>query len=397
MRLVLRSPVLRRLVACEALLNVQFWFPVWFFFLRDRGFGLAVIVVADTIYRVVIVVAEAPLGMLADRWGRRPSYLALCALTVVTFALALQVRSTPGLLAAWTLWGVQWAAVSGVGSAYLVSLLRQHAREVRDVAAFGVVRMACSAVGACTLALSGPMYALDPRLPFAACGACALVALVLAFGLPAVDRIDPVDRPPLPGPAPTRAPWRWLRSDEGRLVGLGAVVLCASWTTILLWQPLVLERGWSEVGAGFMYTAWSVAGLVAGLVVASARDLRGTRPVLAGYVVVVVGLVGTGVVPVLGPVLFVPLVGVGYWTAATLLEARIATTARAERRATLISLVSLVGGIGIAVLRPAVSAVYAAWGIQVAFLAFGLLGAAMIVPVRLVLQRLPPTGAAVRG
>lgn len=396
MRDALRSPLLRRLAVCEALLGVQFWFPVWFFFLRDRGFSLAVIVLADTLYRVVIVLAEAPLGMLADHWGRKRSYVALCVLTVVTFVLAVNVRSTLGLLVVWSLWGVQWAAVSGVGSAYLVALLRQRVDGVRDAAAFGALRAVTSAVGALTLALSGPMYAVDPRLPFAACGLCALVALALAVGLPSTEREDR-PRPSTPG-----GPGWWRTSrptpEEARLVALGSLVLAAAWTTILLWQPLVLEQGWAALGAGFMYTAWSVAGMVAGILVARARDLRGTRPVLVGYVVVVLGLLGTGLAPALGPVLFVPLIGVGYWTASTLLEARIATTARSKRRATMLSLVSMVGGVGIAVLRPVLSAVYAEWGLQVAFVLFGLLAAAMLVPLTVLLRRLAsPTEVAPVG
>ena len=102
---------------------------------------------ADLCFRIAVVLGEVPFGVLVDRVGRRPAYLCLAALTVVTYVGIAGVTSTPELFAVWLLWAAQWALASGLGPAYLFEAVRHHAPGVPVVEAFSVVRLATGITG----------------------------------------------------------------------------------------------------------------------------------------------------------------------------------------------------------------------------------------------------------
>src|SRR5690606_20787635 len=85
-RTVLRSRSIRIFAITQFLLEVQFWFPLWLIYLKDLGFSITIAVLADGVFRLVVVGAELPLGILADRLGRKRTYLLVCGLAAVTFA-----------------------------------------------------------------------------------------------------------------------------------------------------------------------------------------------------------------------------------------------------------------------------------------------------------------------
>jgi MFS family permease len=380
----LRSPLVRRFALVELLLQTQFWFPVWFLFLRDLGFGIGVIVLADALFRCVVVACEVPLGVVTDRLGRRRSYVALALLSGVTFLAITQVRNTPLLLAVWVLWGVQWAATSGLGAAYLTEAVRTHAPEVGLLPAFGAVRAAAGVTGCLSLASAGFLYGVDPRLPFLVTAGCALAAVPLILGLP---------RLAAPRRTAGRRPWlgevRQVSADLRLrlLLASGVLVLFYGWSVTFLFQPLVLEEGMGEQAAAWMYAGFAAAGLAGGLV-APALDrflgLRGIALAFAGIVLAVLGAaLGSGVVAVL----FVPLLGLGYYTALTLAEAAISHQARTASRATALSLVSAVAGLGIAVARPSLGLAGDRWGTAAALAGWSALGALLLVVLLATLRR----------
>lgn len=381
MTTALRDPVLRRFAVSQALLEVQFWFPVWWFFLRERGFSLGEAVAADVAFRLVVVVCEVPFGLLADRLGHRRSYLTVALLSVATFVAITFVRSWWELMAVWVAWGMLWAASSGVGSAYLYELTTQGVVRAEVGRSFGVVKAASSFASGVSLATAGALFSADPRLPFLATAVLAAVALVLILGLPST-RSRPRARP-----ARTEVGLA-LRTPALRgAVIVGALVLLVGWSVTIVFQPLIIELGLGPTSSGLVYAAYAMAGIGGALAAGRLHAARPRSGLLTGYALIVVGVVATGLPLGVGAVFFLPVIGLGYQLASVLVELGINRASSTATRVTALSIVSCVGGLGVSAGRPFLGWISETRSAGEAFLVWGAIGLALTVPVALFTRR----------
>jgi MFS family permease len=381
----LRSRTIRRFAGVQFLLEVQFWFPVYLIYALDLGFSLAVAVVADGVFRLVSVFCEVPMGVLADRIGRRRTYLLLTGLTVATFAAISQVQTVQGLFAAWVLWGVLWALSSGASSAYLYELALRESPVVDATRAFGMVRAVGQVAVLLSLLSAGYLYQADPRLPFAVTAVLAAAAFALAWSLPETsDRSVPVTFGSMARDLRLAVGERQVRL----VVGLGAVLLLLGWSPRILFQPLALDLGYSVELTGWMYTCFAAASVVAGLV-AGAVGSGARRTVWnASVVLLVATLLTTAWLPALGPFVLLPLLGFGYALALTVLEVATNEVVGPRIRTTMLSVVSVLGGLGIAVARPGLGLVADRFTVPVAFAAWGAVGVGLGAVALVLVHRL---------
>lgn len=377
-----RSPAVRRYAVISALLEVQLWFPVWLIFLTDRGFSVTTAVLADGVFRIVLVALELPFGVLSDRIGRLRSLRLWAGLTVITYAAVAAVETTWQLFAVWTLWGALWALMSGTASAYLYELVRHEDLLGDRVRIFGLMRVVGSASVLTSHLAAGVLYRLHPTLPFVATAAFGAAALALTRRLPAV------------GVSRTTATLRLIIDDlrvawrDGALrtvaVLLGLLLLYG-WSVRILFQPLALDLRMSATATGAMYFGFSAASILAGIVVARFAGPRPGRWMVAGgFAAVWAAVIATSLYPRLGPWLFVPLIGFGYHLACTVLEVAVNDRTHDALRATLLSAVSAVGGVVIAGARPALGAIADSASAAGAFGVWAVVGAVVVMAAALV-------------
>lgn len=350
MRTALRSRTIRVFAITQFLLEVQFWFPVWLIYLLDLGFALTTAVLADAVFRIVAVACEFPLGVVADLIGRRRTYLVLTGGTVLTFAVITQIDSVGMLFGAWVLWGVLWALASGAASTYLYELCAQDELDINPSKAFGLIRAVGNVAVLVSLLAAGYLYEVDPRMPFAITAGMAAVAFLLALTLPEIRESRVVStlssvvadiRSAVADPRVRRAVW------------LGALLLFFGWSARILFQPLALELDMSAQVTGWMYAAFAAASVLGGFVAGYVSGLRRRIALTMSFLLILVALVATSQVAWLGPFLFLPVLGFGYTLGTTVLEVfSNEVTARAVR-AMIFGLTTSLGGIGIAVSRPA--------------------------------------------
>ncbi|MEV0806337.1 MFS transporter [Micromonospora sp. NPDC050200] len=375
MRTALRSRPIRTFAITQFLLEVQFWFPVWLIYLLDLGFPLTTAVLADGVFRIIVVVCELPVGVVADLIGRRRTYLTLAAGTVLTFAAITQIQSVEMLFGAWVLWGVLWALTSGAASTYLYELCDQDELEISPAKTFGLVRAAGNASVLLSLLAAGHLYEVDPRLPFAVTAALATVAFLLALTLPEIRGPQVVSTL-----SSVVADIRRAATDTRirRAGWLGILLLLFGWSARILFQPLALELGLPAKLTGSMYAAFAAAsvlgGLTAGYVGRSHR-----RPALAAaFLLVLAALVATGQVPWLGPFLFLPLMGFGYALGTTVLEVLTNEVTPPAVRALTFGVISCLSGLGIAVARPALGILATDHSTSFAFLTWAGVGVVLV-------------------
>jgi MFS family permease len=371
MRAALGSRTIRTFAITQFLLEVQFWFPIWLIYLLDKGFSLTTAVLADGVFRIASAACELPVGLLADRIGRRRTYLTLAGGSVLTFAAITQIRSVGALFAAWVLWAGLWALSSGAASTYLYELCARQAPEVSPARAFGLVRAVGSASVLVSLLAAGYLYEADPRLPFAVTSGLAAVAFLLALTLPEIPNSRL--RTTL---ASTVAAIRGAVADARvrRAVWLGALLLLFGWSARILFQPLVLDLGMPARATGWMYAVFAATSLLGGLAAGYVDAPHRRSATAAAFLLILGALAATSQVTRLGPFLFLPLLGFGYALGTTVLEVFTNEVTPAPVRATIFGLVASLAGIGIAVARPGLGALSGERSVPFAFGAWAAAG-----------------------
>lgn len=369
------------MAATQFLLEVQFWFPLWLIFLLHLGFDLTTAVVADGVFRLVSVAAEIPLGMLADRLGRKNTYLLITGLSAVTFAGIAMISGAAHLFAVWVLWGLLWALSSGAATSYAFELSQTlGARQASR--GFGVIKGAAQLAVLVSLVSAGWFYDLDPALPFWLTAGFALVAGVLTLGLPDIRHKG--QRPTL------QSIRRDVRAAVSSRTTRAAIVVAVlflfhAWSVRILLQPLALELDLTAAETGWMYAAVAAVGMIAAVVAGWVRPtLRAVVVALGGFLTVA-ACAGTWALPLLGPLLWLPVLSVGWAAAWTTLELELSERARPAVRATVLSVVSCLAGLGIAAARPALGVVAEVAGTATSFGVLAIVGiivlAAMALPL----------------
>lgn len=340
-----------RLGVAQAMLDAQFWFPVWFIFLLDRGFSFTEAALADGVFRIAVVLLELPMGALADRIGRKRAYVALCVLTAVMYCGIALVTSLPLLIAVWLLWALQWALASGLGPALSYDLAAEMPPVSRRTI-FSRLRGASAAGVIVSLATAGALYQLHPTAPFFVSAALALGAGAIAVTLPEPEAGARASRGNL------RLTLYWVRETLGGrttrlLFIMAALYLLLTWSIQILHQPLALHVGLGINQTAIMYTACAVAGLLGTLLAARWAHERAWPAQVACGVAVGALCLGIGAWPGLAPWVFLPAISLVAALGWTLTEYSVTDSVDSRHRATALSLVSAVAGIGIAIARPA--------------------------------------------
>lgn len=382
----LRSPVLRRFALSQFLLEVQFWFPVWLIFLTGRGFSITTAVMADGVFRLTVVALELPLGILADRIGRRRTYLGVAALTVVSFTAITQVRDVPQLVAAWVVWGVLWALSSGTASAYLYELVTDHTADVSATQAFGALRVVTSAAVLVSHLSAGYLYQLDDQAPFLLTAVMGAAAGAVALSLPEIHgsrRLGSSLRTVAHG-----LRGAWSRETLRIAAILSVLLLVFGWSVRILFQPLILDLGLTSTTAGVTYFGYSAAAVAAGIWCGAIDGSRRHRLTTAGFVLLSAAVIGTAVLPGLGPFVFIPVMGLGYHLAWTLLDVTVNEQARPAVRATVASGISPIGGLAIAIARPSLGALADRTSAATAFAAWAAVGIAVTAAAAVLARRM---------
>lgn len=390
MRSVLRNRNIATFAIAQFLLEVQFWFPIWLIYLLDIGFPLTTAVLADGVFRIVSVACEFPVGLIADRIGRRRTYLTLAAGSVVLFAAITQIGSSGALFAVWCVWGVLWALASGAASTYLYELCAQNEPAIDPIRAFGVIRAVGSAAVLVSLSTAGWLYDIDPRVPFAVTSVLAAMTFLLARTLPEITG----SRRSATVSSVAHDLRDALHHSGVRIaIWVGALLLLFGWSAQILFQPLAIHLDFSLEVTSYMYTMFAAASLVGGLAAGFVTPRRRRIATAAAFLLVLAALLATSRETAFGPFLFLVLLGFGYALGTTVLEVFTNEVTPPGLRATTFGLVACLGGIGIAAARPWLGILSKDHSVSFAFAAWAGCGAICIALAAPAIARMRDTGA----
>ncbi|MEX0782160.1 MAG: MFS transporter [Dehalococcoidia bacterium] len=294
---------IRRFYEFRFISHFQLWMPIWILYLHDsRGLSIAQILVLDALFEIMMMVAEVPTGVVADRWGRRRSMLlgqVGITLAVVMFAFA---PSFWWVFACYGVWAVSGALTSGSDIAFVHDSLEAQGRS-------GEFHRVISRGNACQIAGMGVASMIGA--PIAALTSLeTTVALSIALAATAIPVVWRFRDPGTYTPSAEVRYFKLLGTAARRvahnprlrtLILLQALVNGLAWSSLLLTQVFLDQNGlplawFGVVLAGLHLVAMAAALLSPRVIGAVGRQ----RVIFMGAPAVALALVALGVMPLWG-------------------------------------------------------------------------------------------------
>ena len=168
--------------------DLQPWLAVWVVYLTDEvGLSFAEIGLIAPMFYVLASFGQAPIGALADRFGRVRTIRAACLLFILFFIVLALARDVWWAAAAWLLWGIGFASISGADSAFLHDSLQALGRSREfELRAGRVFAMRAAAQVTATLAAGALAELIGMRgvVALSLCTVATAFAVSLSFSEP---------------------------------------------------------------------------------------------------------------------------------------------------------------------------------------------------------------------
>lgn len=227
--------------------DLQPWLALWVVYLTDEvGLSFLELGAIAPMFYVLAAFGQAPIGALADRFGRVRTIRAACLLFILFFAVLSLSQSVWWAAAAWLTWGFGYASISGADSAFLHDSLQALGRSREfELRAGRVFAMRATAQVTATLA-AGALAGLIGVRGVVALGICpVVVALAITFLF---------QEPPRGASGPARGAeyfrllrqtlaLAWARREIRYLLVVAALIISARVFEAYLMQPFLISQG----------------------------------------------------------------------------------------------------------------------------------------------------------
>lgn len=360
------------------LMEFQLWLPIWVVYLqKQRGLSLTQITLLDTPFLVLMVFAEVPTGAIADRFGRRWSLMlgsSLFAMAVFIFAIA---DSYAVILLSYTAWGLALTFQSGADVALLYDSLKQVDRE-EDFQRINSRLWALRSVAAlCALLIGAPVAEWT--------GYSTAIILSAIIGALATPVAFLMHEPKLAHEESHESYFQtllsgirdaWEQASLRYIILYSGILYTASFALMVFQQPFLSHYGVATGDLGLWQAPVRGAGIISALLAHQFLARTGQRGAFFALPVTLV-MCSFALVGIDHSWVFVAFLGVGVVAGmqnpllATYINKRIPS----ERRATMLSVQSVVGNFIFAGVQPLGGFVADTWGLRAVFLMFGLLTA----------------------
>ncbi len=354
------------------LMEFQLWLPIWVLYLVDeRGFSYKQFTLLDTPFFLLIVLAEVPTGAVADRWGRRVSLMlgsGFFAVAILVFGVA---DSYAIILISYVAWGLALTFQSGADIALLYDSLKEAGREDEFQKINGRLWALRSVAVVLALLLGAPLAAATSYTFVITLSALiAACALPVAFFMHEPRHRDTVHEPYFSTIA-TGVREVWRAPALRYIILYSGIISVGVFGPLVFQQPTLSDFGIDVAYQGFLQAPVRAAGIVSALSIGwllartSERAVFFALPVVLSICTlalagidqswVLVAFIGLGLVGGLQNPLF-----------ANYINHRIPS----ERRATMLSVQSLVLSLLLAGAQPLAGFFADTWGLQAMYLMY---------------------------
>lgn len=337
------------------LMQFQLWWPIWVVYLQEeRGLSLTQITLLDTPFFLLIVLSEVPTGAIADRYGRRVSLMfgsALFSVAVFIFGIADNYAI---ILLSYTAWGLGQTFQSGADTAILYDSLKRAGREDEFQQINGRLWAITSLAVLLAILIGAPIAAATSfSVPIILSAGIGLAALPFAYMMhePVEVHAPEHDRYFSTVAAGIRDAWR---QPTLRYIFLfSSVLVIATFTPMVFAQPFLVKHGVDTSDLGLWQAPVRGVGILSALAayrIVSAIGQRGTFFAMPVSLAIAMFFLA-GIDSLWAYAAFLPIgaiAGMQSPVLATYVNRRIPS----ERRATMLSVQSVIGSAIFAVMQP---------------------------------------------
>jgi len=357
------------------LMQFQLWWPIWVIYLqKERGLSLTQITLLDTPFFLLIVFAEVPTGAIADRYGRRVSLMLgslMFAIAVFIFGIADNYAI---ILLSYSAWGLAITLQSGADSALLYDSLKAMGREDEFQKINGRLWAITSLAVVIAILIGAPIAAATSlAMPIILSAGIALIAVPVAFSMHEPDFREHDEPEPYLRMVRTGLRDAWHSRPLRYIMAFSGLMNAAVFAPLIFLQPFLASF---DVGTGNL-GLWQAPVRCAGMLSAffayriiRALGERGTffaMPVALGIAYFsLAGFESMWVYAAFVPVGFVA--GIQSPALADYINRRIPSA----RRATMLSIQSVLGSMLLAFMEPLAGSVADQVGLRGMFLMFAI-------------------------
>lgn len=358
----------------RVLWNFQLWWPIWvIYLLEERGLSLTQITLLDAPYWLLIVFAEVPTGAVADRFGRRTSLVlgsALYGAAIFVFGIA---DSYAIILASYLVWGLGQTFQSGADAALLYDSLKRIGREDEFQQVNSRLWALTSAAVLVAILIGAPIAAATSlAFPILLSSFIALAAIPLVLSMREPYEMRHEDHEPYFQMVTNGIRDAWNAPQLRYIILFTGIMFAMTFAPLIFVQPYLQEHDITTSSLGFWQAPVRGAGILGALMTYRFVSMVGQRssffflPLAMGFSYLAL----SGFDSVWAYAAFLPVglvAGMQNPVLASYVNARIPS----ERRATMLSVQSVVGSIFIALMEVVSGVVADASGLRVLFLMFG--------------------------
>jgi MFS family permease len=372
------------------LMEFQLWWPIWVVYLQvKRGLSLTQITLLDLPFFILLVLAEVPTGAIADRFGRRWSLVlgsTMFAAAVLIFAVA---DSYPVILLSYGAWSLGLTFQNGADVALLYDSLQAVGRE-ESFPKINSRLTACRSLGVLLALLIGAPVAEATNYSFTiTLGAVmALLAVPVALSMHEAKRHVPEASERYLQTLVSGIRDVWRHAPLRYVILFSGIIWAATFTPLIFQQPFLHDHGVGTGNLGLWQAPIRAAGIVAALLAYQVVSRLGQRGALFALpaMLVIANLAMAGIdssLAVSGFLAMGLVAGMHPPIIATYVNDRIPS----ERRATILSVQSVVASGILAVCEPIGGIIADQFGLRAVFLTFGVMTAAFALPLLLLWTR----------
>jgi MFS family permease len=250
-----------RLIYVYLFLNgLEMWLPITVLLLQDRGFSLTQYTILDAVWYASTLIFEVPTGVVTDRYGKRISLLIASFFGSGSLFILAFAQSFLSIFISYALWGFASSFETGTYDALVYDSLKQIDREGDYRRVRGRITTLAILAGALGSVTAGYLGSIELALPIIVTASIALLTspLILLLTEPQVPDV--------------REPSHLLHIKEStryishhRLVALLilylSIVATAVWGLHEFYQPLLNSFGIKVKTIGLLYLSFRLCGV----------------------------------------------------------------------------------------------------------------------------------------
>lgn len=253
--------------AYRFLMNFQLWWPIWVVYLqKERGLSLTQITLLDTPFFLLIVLTEVPTGAIADRFGRRVSLMlgsSLFAVAVFIFGIA---DNYAVILLSYTAWGLGQTFQSGADTAILYDSLKKAGREDDFERINGRIWAVTSFAVLLAILIGAPIAAVTSfSFPIVLSAGIGLAAVPFAFIMHEPREHHASEHEAYFRTVASGIRDAWRQPALRYIFLFSAVLLTATFTPMVFAQPFLVEHGVGTGNLGLWQAPVRGAGILSAL------------------------------------------------------------------------------------------------------------------------------------